>query len=32
MRKEVINGIEVWHGSDNVFADLKLPNAEKLKI
>jgi predicted XRE-type DNA-binding protein len=32
MKKSVINGIEVWEGSDNVFADLGLPNAEKLKI
>ncbi|MCL2346487.1 MAG: helix-turn-helix domain-containing protein [Desulfobulbus sp.] len=32
MRKQIIDGIEVWHGSDNVFADLGLPDAEKLKI
>jgi predicted XRE-type DNA-binding protein len=32
MRKQIIDGIEVWHGSDNVFADLELPDAEKLKI
>ena len=27
-----INGIEVTTGSGNVFADLGLPNADKLKI
>ena len=27
-----INGIEVQRGSGNVFADLGLPNADKLKI
>ncbi|MDR2244103.1 MAG: helix-turn-helix domain-containing protein [Burkholderiales bacterium] len=32
MRKQIINGVEVWHGSNNVFADLGLPNADKLKI
>jgi len=32
MKKEIIDGMEVWSGSGNVFADLGLPNAEKLKI
>lgn len=32
MEKRIINGGEVWHSSGNVFADLGLPNAEKLKI
>jgi len=32
MKKSVINGVEVWESSGNVFADLGLPNAEKLKI
>jgi predicted XRE-type DNA-binding protein len=33
MKKErVIDGVEILSGSDNVFADLKLPNADKLKI
>jgi len=32
MRKSIIDGVEIYHGSDNVFADLGLPNAEKLKI
>jgi predicted XRE-type DNA-binding protein len=32
MRKELIQGVEVLTGSDNVFADLGLPDAEKLKI
>lgn len=32
MKKEVIAGVEVLHGSDNVFADLGLPNAGKLKV
>jgi len=32
MEKHVINGVEVLSGSDNVFADLGLPNADKLKI
>lgn len=32
MEKRNINGIEVTRGSGNVFADLGLPNAEKLKI
>lgn len=30
--KRTINGIEVEMGSGNVFADLGLPDAEKLKI
>lgn len=32
MKSKVINGIEVHQGSDNIFADLGLPDAEKLKI
>lgn len=32
MKKRHIDGIEVVRGSDNVFADLGLPDAEKLKI
>jgi predicted XRE-type DNA-binding protein len=32
MQKRIIEGIEVQRGSSNVFADLGLPNAEKLKI
>ncbi|MCL2296887.1 MAG: helix-turn-helix domain-containing protein [Proteobacteria bacterium] len=34
MQKRIINGIEVYtdSSSGNVFADLGLPNAEKLKI
>jgi len=32
MKREVIKGVEVWHGSDNIFADLKLPDAGKLKV
>ena len=32
MEKRVVNGIEVTSGSGNVFADLGLPDAEKLKI
>ncbi|MCL2875478.1 MAG: helix-turn-helix domain-containing protein [Betaproteobacteria bacterium] len=32
MKKSVINGVEVWESSGNVFADLGLPDAEKLKI
>lgn len=32
MQKRVIEGIEVQRGSGNVFADLGLPDAEKLKI
>jgi len=30
MKKSVINGVEVWESSGNVFADLGLPDAEKL--
>lgn len=32
MKKRLIDGIEVQHSSGNVFADLDLPDAEKLKI
>ncbi|WP_022948648.1 helix-turn-helix domain-containing protein [Methylohalobius crimeensis] len=32
MTKRIVEGIEVETGSGNVFADLGLPNAEKLKI
>lgn len=32
MKKRHIDGIEVMRGSDNVFADLGLPDSEKLKI
>jgi len=32
MVKRLVEGIEVETGSGNVFADLGLPNAEKLKI
>ena len=32
MTKRMIDGIEVEMGSGNVFADLDLPDAEKLKI
>jgi len=32
MKTRRIEGVEVHHGSDNVFADLGLPDAEKLKI
>ena len=32
MAKRIINGVEVEAGSGNVFADLGLPNADKLKI
>ncbi len=32
MEKRIIDGIEVEIGSGNVFADLGLPNADKLKI
>jgi predicted XRE-type DNA-binding protein len=30
--EKCINGVEVLAGSDNVFADLGLPDADKLKI
>ena len=32
MKKRVIDGVEVHRGSGNVFADLDLPDADKLKI
>jgi predicted XRE-type DNA-binding protein len=32
MTKRMVNGIEVERSSGNVFADLGLPDAEKLKI
>ena len=32
MKKRLMNGIEVQSTSGNVFADLGLPNADKLKI
>ena len=32
MKKRVIKNIEVSHSSGNVYADLGLPDAEKLKI
>jgi predicted XRE-type DNA-binding protein len=32
MRKKTIDGVEVQRSSGNVFADLGLPDAEKLKI
>jgi predicted XRE-type DNA-binding protein len=32
MKKRLVDGIEVQRGSGNVFADLDLPDAEKLKI
>lgn len=32
MQRKIIDGIEVRRSSDNVFADLGLPDAEKLKI
>jgi len=32
MNKRMIDGIEIEMGSGNVFADLGLPDAEKLKI
>jgi len=32
MQKQIVNGIEVLIGSDNVFADLGLPDAKSLKI
>ena len=32
MKKRTVNGVEVWNGSGNVYADLGLPDAEKLKI
>lgn len=32
MRTRIVNGIEVTTSSGNVFADLGLPDAEKLKV
>ena len=32
MQKRIIEGVEVQRGSGNVFADLGLPDADKLKI
>jgi predicted XRE-type DNA-binding protein len=32
MQKGIVNGIEYEIGSDNVYADLGLPDAEKLKV
>lgn len=32
MKKRLVDGTEVQRGSDNVFADLGLPDADKLKI
>ena len=32
MKKRIIDGVEVQRSSGNVFADLGLPDAEKLKI
>ena len=32
MKKRLIDGIEVQRSSDNVYADLGLPDAERLKI
>lgn len=32
MKSRLINGVEVHQGSGNVFADLGLPDADKLKI
>ncbi len=32
MDKRIVDGVEVHRGSDNVYADLGLPDAEKLKI
>ena len=32
MKKTIINDVDVYSGSDNVFADLGLADAEKLKI
>jgi predicted XRE-type DNA-binding protein len=32
MKKRIIDGVEVRRGSGNVFADLGLPDADKLKI
>jgi predicted XRE-type DNA-binding protein len=32
MKTKIINGVEVITGSNNIYADLDLENAEKLKI
>ena len=32
MKRHVIEGVEVWEGSGNVFADLGMPNAEEHQI
>ena len=32
MKRQLIDGIEVEAGSGNIFADLALPDADKLKI
>lgn len=32
MQKRILEGVEVQRSSGNVFADLELPDAEKLKI
>lgn len=32
MKKQVVDGVEVQRSSGNVYADLGLPDAEKLKI
>lgn len=32
MKTRIVDGVEVHRGSGNVFADLALPDAEKLKI
>jgi predicted XRE-type DNA-binding protein len=32
MKKHIVDGVECWEGSGNVFADLGLPDAGKLKI
>ncbi|HHY50029.1 MAG TPA: XRE family transcriptional regulator [Alphaproteobacteria bacterium] len=32
MKKRIVEGVEVQRSSGNVFADLELPDAEKLKI
>jgi predicted XRE-type DNA-binding protein len=32
MKEQLVHGVEVQRGSDNVFADLGLADAEKLKI
>jgi predicted XRE-type DNA-binding protein len=32
MKTQVVDGVEVHHGTGNVFADLGLPDADKLSI